>query len=632
MLALLFLCVAAAAQSTSAASSGSFFESVTRALSRIGGKTQDLIAPAFGPIGGSDIVDFTDKTVARRESTRLFQAGTGTVIYVANEFGNIDVIAWQEPVVQIRAEILAGAESFDRAQEIANAIQVDMAASDNRVEVRTVYPDTREMGSVAKTVNCVINAPAAATVECRNSFGDIRITGIQGPIALDCRYGVVELRNIGGPVRARARGELPFRVANLAHGGTFELWRSQAEFRRVSKTLKVLNFFGSIDIAELDGPIDLDATNDSGPIRLILEEDGVPDIQASVFFGSLKSDVPLQPTSSGDLISGRSPNLESNQRLFLTATFGDIEILRRSETDPSVPRLEAQGEYTESIIPEQEAALSEGTEIVIETAPGNLRIEGADEDRLRVSATRVLRMQPGADPRAAAEALDLRLDPREGSVRVVTAARADMQSLGCTYYRVDVAVSCPRTSPVRVSAANGLTAVRGLGESLVVEQAEGRVLVENCKGPLELTVRRGDIQIAECAGPAALTVEQGGVQSRKVYSGQTIAASNGKTVVDSPGGDITVRQRGGDVRILPLDGILGNFDIKAEGSDISILVPESADATILATARNGVIRTAFPLAGEVGKDFQRLQGRPRTDSTGTFQIVLETVGGDIVID
>ncbi len=630
VLALILLGTVCAEAQTGASS---FFESITKALSRIGDKTQEFLSPAFRPVGSNEVLDFRDKTVARREVVRQLQVGRGTSVAISNEFGNIDIVVWRDPVVQIRGEILAGAETFERAQELANAIDVLVNVSDKTVEIRTIYPDTRGMGNVAKTVNLTITVPAYLAVECANHFGDIRAKGLEGDLALDCRYGAVELEDISGSVRVRARGEFPLRVTGLRQGGTFELWRTQAEFRKVFQTLKILNFFGSVQLEDIGDTLEADITNDSGPIRLILTDEIQPDVQASVFFGSLKSDIPLNPTTQGDLISGRSMNLESNRRIFLSTTFGDIEIVRKNNDGTSAtPQMSLAGDSMESSLAEMEATIAEGSAVYIESDHANIRVVGIDEDVVRVRGTRMLRVETGRDPRPVAESLTVRLEPTQGGLRLIAAAKEPVQDRGCTFYRFDLQVECPRTSPLILKQGSGVATVQGLGEDISIEQTEGRITLEACKGTITVKLARGEAQILESAGPLTIVVDAGNVSTRKVYGAQTITCGQGKTIVESPGNGLTVRQRGGDVRILPLDGILGDMDIKAEGGGISILIPESADATLQATARNGLVRTAFPLTGEIGRDYQRLQGRPRPETDGKFRVLLETIGGDIVID
>jgi len=160
---------------------------------------------------------------------------------------------------------------------------------------------------------------------------------------------------------------------------------------------------------------------------------------------------------------------------------------------------------------------------------------------------------------------------------------------------------------------------------------EGSVLVEHVKGPLELVTQKGGVSVFECAGPVTITA-RGDVDTRNVYGAQIIEGRGGKTVVDAPRAELKVQQVGGDVYVIPLDGIHGNYDMIAEGGDVNILIPESADATILATTRNGTVQSAFTLTGEKSRGYERFQGRRKEGIPGKYQVVLETIDGDIIID
>jgi len=621
----------AVAQAKPAEPSRSLLESIAHGLHRVGEKTQEFLRPGFSPLGEVDIIDFSNKTPVSREFNENLPVRPGSRVAISNEFGEVRIDTWREPVVRVRAEITAGADAYDQALEIVNGISVEIQTDDQAIEIRTVYPDTRDMGVVAKEVNYTITLPTDADVSCRNSFGDVSIAGVGGDVALDVQFGQVDLRDIGGRVQARARGELPFSATNVRGGGAFELRGSQAAFRNVGERLEVSNFLGAIDIRDLAADVRVDASNDSGPIRLHLGPNAKPDLEAYVMFGALRSDIPLYPTSSGELTYGRSANVEARQEVRLQASFGDIEVYSAGEATVRTTQSATTGEYTEDVR-ERLLAMPEGRELVVKAIAGNVRIEGADEDRLAVKATHVVRTVPNADVRVALDALTVKANEEGNRVTLETAALADMASLGATYYRIDLVIACPRTTPIRVEAADGHTLVRGTGASAVVEQAQGRITAEHVKGALDLTNRHGDVHALNCAGPLKATATQGNVSTLDVFGMQDITCEGGRTVVDAPRGEVRVRQRGGDVRILPLDGIGGGFDVLAEGGDVSILIPETADVTLFATARNGQVRSAIPLTGETGKGYERFQGRPEGSPTGKHQVMLETVDGDIFID
>ncbi|HOT51865.1 MAG TPA: hypothetical protein PLI07_12860, partial [Candidatus Hydrogenedentes bacterium] len=93
-------------------------------------------------------------------------------------------------------------------------------------------------------------------------------------------------------------------------------------------------------------------------------------------------------------------------------------------------------------------------------------------------------------------------------------------------------------------------------------------------------------------------------------------------------GEIVVRAKGGDVRVLSLDTVPGHYDIRAEQGSIGILLPPGTDAAIAATAENGSVHSGIPLTGSIRKDFQEFV----KVGSGPFRITLQTKNGDIAIN
>ena len=155
---------------------------------------------------------------------------------------------------------------------------------------------------------------------------------------------------------------------------------------------------------------------------------------------------------------------------------------------------------------------------------------------------------------------------------------------------------------------------------------------EQCGGEITLITPNGDVEALDCTGALSITASKGKVSSRNGSGPQILECMDCKTIVDAPRAGVTVRQQGGDVRIMPLDGILGDYAITAENANISLLMPEGADARILATTHNGVVRSDIPLTGEISNSGYTLQGVPADGLTGRRQVVLTATNGDIVID
>ena len=631
-LALLIFCLGASAQSGAGSLPRSILDEIARWLDRAGEKTQEWITPPFGPLGSRDLLDSSGLVQWNRAVSRNCPVGAAANISIRNEFGEVRIDTWENAVVRVEAEVFAAAESLKEAQEIANSIDVGVAAENGHVEVRTGYPDIRDRGRVVRYVNYVITVPRDAALQCRNRWGDTIVHGCQGAVSIDSQFGVVDLSDLDGPVRVEAGGEFPLQARHLEKGGVFHLWGTQAEFSDISRALDVRNFAGPTTIGALPAETEVRISNYSAPVHLYLEEGAAPHLEADVVFGGVRSDVPLSSSVVGDLETAEILQPESKQRVFLDVWFADLEVHRPAGGAPLPTPATLGGEDTEAVMDLPDFPVEDGREVVIDAIAGDVTVEVTDEPCVKVHARQTVRMIAEANASAAIEALTVTAEEGKGAVLIQSAVRGNMQDLGCVDYRVDLNVRCPRTSPVRISARGGRTQVDGVGGAVTVNQEGGEALVQHAKGDLNVTMKNGHVKLWECAGAATVAVEQGNVDTRNVRGRQEIQCVQGETVIDAPYGELHVRQSDGDVRVIPLEGIFGKYDIRAENGNVTILVPESADATVFATAHGGAVRPAFPLTGEVRSDYQRLQGRPVNDSPGTHEIRLETQNGDIVID
>jgi putative adhesin len=628
LLALFLCCASAHAQSELLDKVGGIFDAIADTLDLVGKKSEDVVKPPLGPWTGIEPGDMTGLVQVPRDFNEVCNVGSDATITVANKFGEIRVETWEEQVVRVQAEISVGAESADLASQIVRSIDIRITPMQEGLNVRTNLPDTREMGRTSIEVNCVITVPRDANLVCQNYFGDTILHDIGGAVAVQSDYGAVDLRNIAGPVNVRARN-YAVQAYGLEQGGTFEMVGCQVEFSNISGTLRAVNFMGPVILRDLAPETDLDITNANGQIILYVPENEIPGIECEALFGTIRSHIPLDESSMGDLVYARSQNMESQRRLALRTSFEDIIILLEGREDAPQPALQEGAEPFKDVV-EKVLTIPEEIEVVIEAISGDVLIEGVDEADLQIKATKLVRLDSPENAPAALQALDLAVESLESRVLVRTTVRDDMEAIGCSYYRVHTVIRCPRTVNLKVIAANGNTVVRGLGELVVVEQGQGSVVVNHCKGTLDLSNQQGDLQVIDCAGPVILTASHGTITTQSVYGKQAIICSEGKTVVDAPKGPIEVPQNGGDVRIVALEGVGGAFDVSVEKGDISIVLSPSSDAQFNITAVNGQVQSsAFPLQGFIKGDVREFTGRL---NGGLHEVKLQSKDGDIIID
>jgi DUF4097 and DUF4098 domain-containing protein YvlB len=629
LLAVAFLPGAAVAQDDRADPS-SVLDIVNRWLKNLGEKTEEWIKPRVGSLDGNGGVDWRGLAASARDFQKNYPVRPNVVVSVSSEFGEIRVNAWDNPIVRVRAEISVGAETVEVADEIVGAINVDVTEVAERIEVSTKYPDTRDRGKVAIEVNYELTVPAGASVLCSNNFGDTIIHGTSGIVAVESRFGVVDLRDLSGPVSVRAQGEGALNASGLRVGGSFDLQSTQAEFANVSGALRVSNFMGSVTLRELAPDSDLDVISQSGPVHVYLPENSKPDAAITTLYGTIQSDVPIVRTSQGNLALGRIINMESPLQMTVHSSFATVYVHQEGlKPSPAAPTQNG-GEYVTRGT-EDSAELSDDMQVHVKATLGDVRIEGVDSNTLEVKATKVVRMQIKENAEKAIEALGLRVEPMDGKLLITTAVRDNMEALGCTHYRVDLIIKCPRTAAIQIHAQSGYTSVEGMGSPIEIEQSKGTVTLQHCKrddGPFDVVIESGDVTVTDCQGPINLTSQQGTVKTANVYGKQTLNAALGKVIVDTPKGDVTVRGRGGDVNILALDGVLGEYNAQVEKGNLELVIPKTADADLWVTAKNGIVDSSVQLTGTMVRNLYQGNGKL---NAAQYRVDLTTDGGNVYI-
>lgn len=601
---------------------GSVFDEVARGLTFFGEKAQDLIGPGLG-FGESDAGGFT----AERQFQENYPAAKGVLVDIANEFGQIRVSAWDNPVVQVTAKMRVRAESTKLADDIIQNIAIQAATEENRVTVRTSVPDTRgQAGKPAFEINYEIVVPRDANMIARNDFGDTVIAGLGGSLAVDTRYGAVDLRDLAGPVSVRSRGEFSVQAQNLQQGGVFELHGARASFGRITGKLEVSNFQGSVELRELTPETDVDVASESGPVSLFLSESDAPDLVATTLFGDIVSDVSLSRSVQGHFSVARSQNIESRQRISLRATFANIAIYYQQPA-----ALQAGAAIDSQPFKDVETrteTVTETTQLTVDAIPGDVRVIGIDENAVHITAHKVVRVQSQSNARAALQALNLAVGRGENMLAIKTAVTDNMAALGCVSYRIDLEIKCPRTVAVSIDAQQGETSVRDTGGNAIVRQASGTILVEHAKGVLDLINQKGAIQVTSCAGPLQATTSYGDIKLADIYSAMKTNCTQGKTIIEAPHAEIYARGQDGDIRVLSMETVAGNYDIATQDGGISILIPENTDASISVRTENGSVKSNLRLPGSVDKNVQEFM----STNTGPFRVTLQAKNGDVVIN
>lgn len=574
-------------------------------------------------------IDFTGLSTATRRVDKTYPISGEPAVSIANKYGAITVSTWSNPLVRVTAHIRVGAETPQAAQRFAQAIEVAGNHVEDRIEIRTVYPASDVSGKLGYTVDLDVKVPAEAHVTLENVFGDCRVQDLQGDVAIDSRYGAVTLSNLSGDVRVRAKGAFPLTAHRLTKGGSFTLRSTQAIFTEIAGVFEVNNYLGSIHLEDLGENIDAHITCESGPIQIFLPADAHPWLEASVQFGEIQSDFVWAGETWGDVTRIASDSKDAGQRISLHSSFDTIYIRKDTMETLAEPLVDAGAapvkQVLTSVIP-----VAEGVDLLVDAMAGNVEIIGIDDpSQVIVQATRYVRIGDKNKAKMALEGLAFRLDNENGTIRVHSQVQEDMEALGCTEYRIDLHIQFPREMLLRVIAQNGDTVVRNTAGGVVLEQSQGTVLLEGTTQQVDVTNEDGNVTIQAAAGPVKATVNNGVLRIERPASDIDVTCRNGKTIVDTPLAGVKINNEVGDVRIIALEGVNGDFEVTAVDGNISVAIPETADASLFLNAKGGTVYSSVTINGTIEKYNQSFQGRL---NEGTHRIILETQQGNIILD
>ena len=587
------------------------------------------IAQQRAPGGtGNAGVDLRGLTKVSRSVENTFPVAQSPQLTISNRYGEIRVNAWDSRLVRVVARITVGAEDGLAAEEFANRIEIEAEQDGDRIRIETHYPEVTESDRVGYYVDYRVSVPADTTVFIDNFFGDSFVRDLTGPVTIEARYGVVELRNLTAPVRVRAKGEYPLIAEGLFGGGTFSLRSTQATFKDVGGTLRANNYLGSIEVRLPAETVDMDLTAESGPIHFYLPEDARVDLDVVATHGTIESEIPLERDVWGESVHGRSVGDGATMRIALQTSFNTIYIHQEGLRAPVEPLYPADAAPIERVLHET-YPVAPGTVLSVHGMAGNITVRGTDRKDIAITATQRVRVLAIKNAQVALEGLGLQIRERVGTFEVRTSVLDDLEALGCIDYQVDLVVEYPRELPVNIYAEDGNTSVQGARGEVRIDQARGIIRAHDTDGTLHLTNRLGDIEVTECAGNLVAATSYGTVTVRNIAGDLHITTVQGKTVVDAPGAGVTVRNTGGDVRLVALAGIRGDFDIDAEDGDISLAVASDASATFWLSARGGSIHSSVPVTGTMDRSVQTFQGRL---NAGTYRVVLNVRRGNIIID
>jgi len=204
---------------------------------------------------------------------------------VDNMNGDIEVSSWDRPEVKVEALQEIKASSKAAAEKYAEKAELEVEPVGKTIEVRTVYPEARDMGGFWKrlfgvgkprmSIQYKIRVPRRMDLDLRTMNGQVRASEVEGQVYAASTNGKIRLVQAAGPIECRT-----------TNGG-----------------IELQEIRGPVEAGTTNGGIDVDLLGTSGEgcrlktvnggITLSVPEDLSSDIDARTVNGSIRSDLPL---------------------------------------------------------------------------------------------------------------------------------------------------------------------------------------------------------------------------------------------------------------------------------------------------------------------------------------------------
>ena len=220
-----------------------------------------------------------------------------------------------EAVQQIKAR------NEEAAKEYAQEARVEVERVGKTIEVRTIYPDAKDVGGLWKelfggrkpqmSVQYTIHVPRQIALDLQTMNGQIRASGVEGEVRAGSTNGKIRIERVTGSLRCRT-----------TNGGI--------ELREIRGAVEANTTNGGIevDLAGSNGEA-CQVQTVNGGVTLSVPGDLSADIDAQTVNGSIRSDLPL--TVEGEIgkkrLRGRLN--EGGVRISVRTVNGSIRIERR---------------------------------------------------------------------------------------------------------------------------------------------------------------------------------------------------------------------------------------------------------------------------------------------------------------
>jgi DUF4097 and DUF4098 domain-containing protein YvlB len=215
---------------------------------------------------------------------------------------------------------------------------------------------------------------------------------------------------------------------------------------------------------------------------------------------------------------------------------------------------------------------------------------------------------------------------RNSGTTVTITARGEMGPQGS----VDYDITAPAWMPIKVEGTYNFITMDGVqGEvfansvrgDIVIKGGTGIITAKSVEGEVQVEGARGKVNVSSVNEKIRITDTTGEITAESVNGGITMTGIDSKSVdASTVNGNIIFEGKLGDG---------GHYSFGTHNGDLSLGVPENANATFTIRTYQGSFSTDLPLQGVSPADIQRGRRVTTALGNGSADVNLETFGGSI---
>lgn len=260
---------------------------------------------------------------------------------------------------------------------------------------------------------------------------------------------------------------------------------------------------------------------------------------------------------------------------------------------------------------DQTVTVTRGARLSIDNFAGEVVVHAWDKDTLRVQARHASRT---------------RIAIRNTPAVVTLSGGASTGPAGS----IDYDITAPAWMAMKIEGQFNYVTVEGAQNEVWVETVRGDIVIKGGAGAVTAKTIEGEVTIEGARGKITVS---------SVNQGIKINGANGEIAAETTNGSIMLSRiesdsvEAGTVNgSIGYDGALtdkGRYAFTTHNGDISLAVPDSADATFNVRTYNGEFSTSLPVKGPDRSEVHRGKRITYTLGNGSAEVEVESFGGTI---